>query len=80
MNAWTPEEEASFQQLMAAGHLERLPVIRLYRRCRCNLTKALAIAKMNAPEIARNKAAGEARIRRDAEKRPENAFIATLGG
>lgn len=41
---WTDAEEAAFAQIMAAGRLERLPAIRLYRRCRCALNRALQIA------------------------------------
>lgn len=75
MDAWTAEEESAFAQLMTAGHLERMQAIRLFRRCRCNLAKALAIAKTNAPTVVRNRAAGQARIRRGAEKRSEGTFI-----
>jgi hypothetical protein len=48
MNTWTPEEESAFAQLIHDGHLERMSAIRLLRRCRCNLAKALAIAGLNA--------------------------------
>lgn len=42
---WTHEEESAFKQIMGVGSLERLPAIRLYRRCKDDLTKALQIAK-----------------------------------
>jgi hypothetical protein len=77
MNAWSEDEEKAFQQIITAGHLERMQAIRLFRRCRCNLAKALAIAKTNAPEIARNKAAGEERIRRDTAKRSDALLLAS---
>ena len=41
---WTQEEEKAFAQLMSAGRLERLPAIRLYRRFKGNLPKALEVA------------------------------------
>lgn len=72
MNAWTPEEESAFQKLMAAGHLERMPAIRLFRRCRCDLKKALALARTDAPAIARNKARAE---RTRATRLSRSAFI-----
>ena len=55
MLTWTTEEEQSFAQLMEAGRLARPEAIRLYRRCRNNYGKALAIAAAEAPrtEIAR---------------------------
>jgi hypothetical protein len=42
---WTTTEETAFQQIAQAGQLERLPAIRLYRRFRGDLSKALHIAK-----------------------------------
>ena len=65
ISAWTPEEEAAFARLMKVGPLERLPAIRLYRRCRGNLDRALRIAEAGRPtpgELARRAAAG-ARLR-----------------
>lgn len=45
MIGWTPTEESAFRQIVAVTDLERLPAIRLYRRCKDNLAKALQIAK-----------------------------------
>jgi hypothetical protein len=42
---WTPAEESAFGQIMAASDLGRFPAIRLYRRCKDNLAKALQIAE-----------------------------------
>lgn len=41
---WTDEEEAAFSAIMEAGKMERLPAIRLYRRLRGDLKKALRYA------------------------------------
>jgi len=41
---WTYEEEKAFAEIMAAGGLERLPAIRLYRRFKGSLTKSLKYA------------------------------------
>ena len=41
---WTDEEERAFAQLMAAGGLERMEAIRLYRRFKCDLKRALQYA------------------------------------
>jgi hypothetical protein len=45
VDTWTDSEEAAFVQLMAAGKLERMAAIRLYRRCKDDLVKALQIAR-----------------------------------
>ena len=45
---WTDEEETAFAEIMAAGQIERLPAIRLYRRCRSNLNRALEYARETA--------------------------------
>jgi hypothetical protein len=58
MDGWSELEEKDFAELMEVGHFERLPAIRLYRRCWGSLTKALAIAQANAPtaeQIARGR-------------------------
>ena len=72
MLTWTTEEEQSFARLMEVGRLERSEAIRLYRRCRDNFGKAMAIAAAEAPspeEIARRAALGESARRRAARKR-----------
>jgi hypothetical protein len=59
---WTEVDEWAFAQLMHVAHLERMPAIRLYRRCRSNFDKALAVATAEAPadkEIARRRACAE---------------------
>lgn len=43
-DSWSEVEERDFARVMETGKLKRLPAIRLYRRCRGNLDKALAIA------------------------------------
>lgn len=45
---WTGEEEAAFAAIMATGQLERLPAIRLYRRMRGNLNRALTLCRETA--------------------------------
>jgi hypothetical protein len=67
MDTWNQSEEDAFLQLMTAGRITRLEAIRLFRRCRGGLDRALEIAKSEAPsaeEIARRAAFGEsARLR-----------------
>lgn len=46
---WAEVEERDFAKLMAAGHMERLEAIRLYRRNKSNIARALAIALREAP-------------------------------
>jgi hypothetical protein len=73
---WTEQEEQTFADLMKAGRLERLPAIRLYRRCNDNLGRALAIATAEAPtgrQVARRMAladANRARARKDPSQLP----------
>jgi hypothetical protein len=72
MLTWTTEEEQSFVRLMEAGRLTRAEALRLYRRCRDNFGKAMAIATAEAPsaeEIARRAAFGESARTRAARKR-----------
>ncbi len=42
---WSDEEESAFEQLMEVGGLERLDAIRLFRRFRGDLRRALKYAK-----------------------------------
>ena len=72
MLTWTTEEEQSFSRLMEVGRLTRSEAIRLYRRCRDDFGRAMAIATAEAPspeEIARRAAFGESARRRAARKR-----------
>jgi hypothetical protein len=78
IETWTPNEESAFGQLMQVGHLERMPAIRLYRRCRCDLKKALAIATMEASTKAARIAQGKRMSASNAAKRLENGFIAVV--
>lgn len=57
---WTDEEERAFARIMATGQMERMSAIRLYRRCRGNLAKALKYATESAfaKEAARNRFKG----------------------
>lgn len=48
--AWSALEELAFDEIMKTGGLERLPAIRLYRRCGSDLPKALTIARDNRRE------------------------------
>lgn len=60
METWNTTEESAFADLMVAGRLGRLAAIRLYRRARGNLARAIAIATAEAPtdeEVARRNAA-----------------------
>jgi hypothetical protein len=73
---WTEQEEQAFADIMAAGRLERLPAIRLFRRCKDNLTRALVIATAEAPsdaQIARRKIVGDRMRARHAQKRSKTA-------
>jgi hypothetical protein len=77
MLTWTTEEEQSFTRLMETGRLIRTEAIRLYRRCKDDFGKAMAIATAEAPsseEIARRAAFGESARARAARKR--QAFAA----
>lgn len=47
--SWTQQEEAASAEIMAAGQLQRMPAIQLYRRCRARLALALQIARGEAP-------------------------------
>jgi hypothetical protein len=72
MQAWTATEEQAFSRLMEAGRMERMKAIRLYRRCKGNLKRALAIAAANTPtaeEATRRAALGERARLRAAETR-----------
>ena len=72
MVTWTTEEEQSFAQLMEVGRLTRPEAIRLYRRCKENFGRAMAIATAEVPsaeEIARRAAFGESARRRAERKR-----------
>jgi hypothetical protein len=77
MQTWTDAEEKAFSQLMAAGRLERLPAIRLFRRCKSRLEKAMPIATAEAPneaEIIRRKALGDA-ARLRAQNRRQSVLV-----
>lgn len=76
MQTWTPAEEGAFSQLMQAGRMKRMEAVRLYRRCKDNLTRALAIAAADAStaaEAARHAAFGESARLRAAERRQASA-------
>jgi hypothetical protein len=72
MQTWTATEEKAFAQLMEAGRLERVPAIRVYRRYKGNMTRAMGLATAEAPtddELVRRKAFGDAARLRAAQKR-----------
>jgi hypothetical protein len=72
MQTWTAVEEDALTQLMQVGRMKRMEAIRLYRRCRNNLTRALMIATSDAPtveEVSRRAAFGETVRLRAAERR-----------
>lgn len=74
METWNTTEEGAFADLMAAGRLGRLAAIRLYRRARGNLARAIAIATAEAPtdeEVARRKVFGDSVRQRAAERREQ---------
>ena len=48
-DVWTDDEEAAFAEIMAAGGIERLPAIRLWKRFHRDLKKALRHARDGAP-------------------------------
>jgi hypothetical protein len=78
MQTWTPVEEDAFSQLMQAGRLKRLEAIRLYRRCKDNLKRALSIATANAPtaeQVTRRAAFGESARLKAAERRQANRSL-----
>jgi len=64
---WTDEEECAFAEIMAAGKLERLPAIRLYRRFKGDLGKAVKCARRDAPTnqeaVRRTRVAARTRLR-----------------
>lgn len=67
-DGWTSAEERAFGRIMRAGLLERLPAIRLYRRCESSELKALNIARRPSDaEIQRRNVQSERmRIRNEA--------------
>lgn len=69
---WTDDEEAAFAELMAAGRLERLPAIRLWKRFNRDLKKALKYAG-GEPMASRNASLVSAR----ASKRVKGASFQT---
>ena len=78
MQTWTPAEEVAFSQLIQAGRMKRMEAIRLYRRCKANLKRALAIAIVDAPtpaEAARRAAFGESARLRAADRRQASASL-----
>jgi hypothetical protein len=76
MQTWTPAEEDAFSRLMEIGRMKRMEAVRLYRRCKDNLKRALSIAAANAPtaeEVARRAAFGESARLRAANRREATA-------
>jgi hypothetical protein len=76
MQTWTPAEERAFSQLIQVGRLKRMEAIRLYRRCKDNLKRALSIAAANAPtaeEVTRRASFGQSARLRAAERRQASA-------
>jgi hypothetical protein len=76
MQTWTLVEEDAFSQLMKAGRMKRMEAIRLYRRCKDNLNRALSVAVADAPtaeEAARRAAFGESARLRAAKRREATA-------
>jgi hypothetical protein len=76
MQTWTPIDEDAFSQLMQVGRMKRMEAVRLYRRCRGNLNRAITIAAAGAPtadEIGRRAAFGENARLRAAERRQATA-------
>jgi hypothetical protein len=76
MHTWTPAEEGAFSQLMEIGRMKRMEAIRLFRRSKDNLKRALDIAAANAPtaeEVTRRAAFGESARLKAAERRQATA-------
>jgi hypothetical protein len=76
MQTWTPAEEEAFSQLKEIGRLKRMEAVRLYRRCKGNLNRAISIAAAGAPtadEIGRRAAFGESARLRSAKRREATA-------
>ena len=76
MDTWTPAEEDAFSQLMQVGRMKRMEAVRLYRRCKDNLKRALSIATANAPtveEVTRRGAFGKSVRLRAARRRQATA-------
>ena len=76
MQTWTPVEEDAFSQLMQARRMKRMEAVRLFRRCKNNLKRALSIAAANAPsaeEVTRRAAFGENARLRAAKRREATA-------
>jgi hypothetical protein len=76
MHTWTQAEEDAFSQLMQGGRMKRMGAIRLYRRCKDSLERALTIAAAHAPtaeEVTRRGAFGESARLRAVERRQATA-------
>jgi len=72
MDTWTHAEEDAFSQMVQAGRMKRMEAVRLYRRCKENLERALTIAAAHAPtaeEVTRRAAFGESAHLRAAHRR-----------
>jgi hypothetical protein len=52
MTNWTPDEEKAFLQIMSVSSLTRLGAIRLYRRCKANMKRALYFAQEDYPKLS----------------------------
>jgi hypothetical protein len=76
MHTWTQAEEDAFSQLMQGGRMKRMGAIRLYRRCKDNLKRALSIAAADAPtaeDVTRRAAFGQSARLRAAKRREATA-------
>ena len=49
---WTMEEEAVFTEIQSVSRLSRMQSIHLWKRCRKNAEKAIAIAKRDSPPMS----------------------------
>ena len=49
MRGWTDQEEAAFAQIQQASRLNRIEAIKLFRRFKGDVPRALAIAKQLYP-------------------------------
>ena len=47
---WTDDEEAAFAQIQTVSRLNRIKAIHLWKRCRKNTERALAVAERDYPQ------------------------------
>jgi hypothetical protein len=89
---WTDQEESAFAEIMAMSGLERLPAIRLYRRFKGDLRRAIKHARGSGnPEAQANRQAALVKARstrrlkgvlyrENCSQQGQSAFLASQDG